>query len=117
MPRSRDELLATLLPWLATPNTELISGSRPVYFVRSEEHTSELQSPCNLVCRLLLEKKNRNINRCIHRPQKHTKDHTYNNDGHECYNNPATLTYVNYTARHADSRPKDQSLHPATTCI
>src|SRR5256885_4030283 len=27
-------------------------------FNRSEEHTSELQSPCNLVCRLLLEKKN-----------------------------------------------------------
>src|SRR2546426_6074664 len=27
--------------------------------VRSEEHTSELQSPCNLVCRLLLEKKNK----------------------------------------------------------
>src|SRR2546426_1717332 len=27
--------------------------------LRSEEHTSELQSPCNLVCRLLLEKKNR----------------------------------------------------------
>src|SRR6266446_10982928 len=26
-------------------------------FNRSEEHTSELQSPCNLVCRLLLEKK------------------------------------------------------------
>src|ERR1039457_805366 len=26
-------------------------------FSRSEEHTSELQSPCNLVCRLLLEKK------------------------------------------------------------
>src|SRR5256885_12878452 len=30
------------------------SGQR----IRSEEHTSELQSPCNLVCRLLLEKKN-----------------------------------------------------------
>src|SRR2546426_3467158 len=31
----------------------------PRFFVtdRSEEHTSELQSPCNLVCRLLLEKK------------------------------------------------------------
>src|SRR5256885_5153663 len=28
------------------------------YEHRSEEHTSELQSPCNLVCRLLLEKKN-----------------------------------------------------------
>src|SRR2546426_9116162 len=27
------------------------------YGLRSEEHTSELQSPCNLVCRLLLEKK------------------------------------------------------------
>src|SRR2546426_5993443 len=29
---------------------------------RSEEHTSELQSPCNLVCRLLLEKKKENVN-------------------------------------------------------
>src|SRR5256885_8847345 len=29
----------------------------PRRFIRSEEHTSELQSPCNLVCRLLLEKK------------------------------------------------------------
>src|SRR2546426_1188469 len=29
---------------------------------RSEEHTSELQSPCNLVCRLLLEKKKNNNN-------------------------------------------------------
>src|SRR2546426_3046243 len=28
-------------------------------YARSEEHTSELQSPCNLVCRLLLEKKKR----------------------------------------------------------
>src|SRR5256885_6933696 len=27
------------------------------FYSRSEEHTSELQSPCNLVCRLLLEKK------------------------------------------------------------
>src|ERR1039457_832066 len=31
----------------------------PLY--RSEEHTSELQSPCNLVCRLLLEKKKNTI--------------------------------------------------------
>src|SRR5256885_4814979 len=29
----------------------------PAMYERSEEHTSELQSPCNLVCRLLLEKK------------------------------------------------------------
>src|SRR5256885_6817604 len=34
---------------------------------RSEEHTSELQSPCNLVCRLLLEKKN-NSAACNHTP-------------------------------------------------
>src|SRR2546426_2452499 len=33
------------------------SGERLLRQVRSEEHTSELQSPCNLVCRLLLEKK------------------------------------------------------------
>src|SRR5256885_10375384 len=35
-------------------------GGRPSHrpSIRSEEHTSELQSPCNLVCRLLLEKKN-----------------------------------------------------------
>src|SRR5256885_12181931 len=32
-------------------------GERPRGEGRSEEHTSELQSPCNLVCRLLLEKK------------------------------------------------------------
>src|SRR5256885_7345294 len=31
--------------------------------VRSEEHTSELQSPCNLVCRLLLEKKKKKKSR------------------------------------------------------
>src|SRR5256885_9808334 len=30
---------------------------RGLFYLRSEEHTSELQSPCNLVCRLLLEKK------------------------------------------------------------
>src|SRR5256885_8553223 len=35
------------------------SGGRLVG--RSEEHTSELQSPCNLVCRLLLEKKKKKI--------------------------------------------------------
>src|SRR5256885_8490748 len=33
---------------------------------RSEEHTSELQSPCNLVCRLLLEKKKKMHNRLMH---------------------------------------------------
>src|SRR2546426_3870235 len=36
-------------------------SSSPPVWVRSEEHTSELQSPCNLVCRLLLEKKKKHI--------------------------------------------------------
>src|SRR5256885_5615005 len=41
--------LSTPLVWLAIRMADHTS--------RSEEHTSELQSPCNLVCRLLLEKK------------------------------------------------------------
>src|SRR5256885_12967210 len=41
-------------------------GERPVALHRepvhrSEEHTSELQSPCNIVCRLLLEKKKKSV--------------------------------------------------------
>src|SRR3989454_5860235 len=37
---------------------------KPIPFgARSEEHTSELQSPCNLVCRLLLEKKKKKDNK------------------------------------------------------
>src|SRR5256885_8970729 len=35
---------------------------------RSEEHTSELQSPCNLVCRLLLEKKKNRYLECVLTP-------------------------------------------------
>src|SRR5256885_3132789 len=42
---------------------------------RSEEHTSELQSPCNLVCRLLLEKKKTtpigHLGRCYLRMHSH----------------------------------------------
>src|SRR5256885_11678954 len=34
-----------------------VTSRPPRSAARSEEHTSELQSPCNLVCRLLLEKK------------------------------------------------------------
>src|SRR2546426_6662958 len=41
---------------------------------RSEEHTSELQSPCNLVCRLLLEKKKRKRDTSRRPPHK---AHTY----------------------------------------
>src|SRR5256885_6328590 len=48
--------------------TDDATGSlRVIDMRRSEEHTSELQSPCNLVCRLLLEKKkNRNLMTHVH---------------------------------------------------
>src|SRR5256885_5175760 len=42
-----NDLLVVIVNW----NTAMLLEKR------SEEHTSELQSPCNLVCRLLLEKK------------------------------------------------------------
>src|SRR5256885_3794805 len=41
----------------ADPSGEPAVGCDDRLRTRSEEHTSELQSPCNLVCRLLLEKK------------------------------------------------------------
>src|SRR2546426_2183746 len=44
-----------------TPETAILLArffeTTAEFWMRSEEHTSELQSPCNLVCRLLLEKK------------------------------------------------------------
>src|SRR5256885_5242191 len=55
--------------WTATAGTPLperINNSMSLgsgLVLRSEEHTSELQSPCNLVCRLLLEKKKGHIQR------------------------------------------------------
>src|SRR2546426_8268873 len=55
------ELLGVLLDVLLLGVvTLLLLGELRRERLRSEEHTSELQSPCNLVCRLLLEKKNNN---------------------------------------------------------
>src|SRR5205807_10290400 len=58
-----DERIAPFLKRCAT--------GRTASAVRSEEHTSELQSPCNLVCRLLLEKKKptRNASSAITHPE------------------------------------------------
>src|SRR5256885_7032085 len=67
---------------------DLMTSKALCALCRSEEHTSELQSPCNLVCRLLLEKKKK------HKPSEHTcwpgryqQPHT-----HQC-----TPAYVIYT--------------------
>src|SRR2546426_1765583 len=53
----RGKVIATYRPTArpAAANSQSYHG-----ISRSEEHTSELQSPCNLVCRLLLEKKKKN---------------------------------------------------------
>src|SRR5256885_4537213 len=56
---------------------------------RSEEHTSELQSPCNLVCRLLLEKKKqKTYDHFVFKNKTQHKDRgqrirTQNNSGHQ----------------------------------
>src|SRR6516162_9479506 len=51
---------------VSTPSTLLV----PARSKRSEEHTSELQSPCNLVCRLLLDKKKRRARRARQRAEQ-----------------------------------------------
>src|SRR2546426_9261701 len=46
-----------LRAWVDATGKTRVRASTLFFDQRSEEHTSELQSPCNLVCRLLLEKK------------------------------------------------------------
>src|SRR5256885_13092 len=52
-------ICASLVTWFdsTASATGKVLWNTATGFGRSEEHTSELQSPCNLVCRLLLEKK------------------------------------------------------------
>src|SRR2546426_7383068 len=57
---ARDATAAAAYLTIVTPSPP--RGGAGYDLARSEEHTSELQSPCNLVCRLLLEKKKKNIN-------------------------------------------------------
>src|SRR5256885_5350480 len=53
----RSEPTRPAIPALMCTTVPPAKSSAPSLPSRSEEHTSELQSPCNLVCRLLLEKK------------------------------------------------------------
>src|SRR2546430_5917046 len=55
------------------PNAR-VCGYRQILHQRSEEHTSELQSQSNLVCRLLLEKKKTKNTPSSPVPQSHTSD-------------------------------------------
>src|SRR5256885_3392843 len=70
MPRASSIVMTPSLPTLSIASAMI----RPIASSwRSEEHTSELQSPCNLVCRLLLEKKKK---RC-HRHPVHRRRHQH----------------------------------------
>src|SRR5438034_4855977 len=64
---ARQELVERLQPALAEVNREIYRRAREfsvqAAFTRSEEHTSELQSHSDLVCRLLLEKKKPEVTR------------------------------------------------------
>src|SRR5256885_12028529 len=66
----RSGLAICRLDGAARPLRHHVQGPARPDLRRSEEHTSELQSPCNLVCRLLLEKKKKNY---LHRtpPREH----------------------------------------------
>src|SRR5688500_19129740 len=59
---SREKPSVTISQSVTIPNgsSSLKIIILPILSDRSEEHTSELQSPCNIVCRLLLEKKKKN---------------------------------------------------------
>src|SRR5256885_13340192 len=65
----RSDILPALLG--TSGNFEVIVFGLLMVLVRSEEHTSELQSPCNLVCRLLLEKKKKSIQSADHNVTYH----------------------------------------------
>src|SRR5256885_12530964 len=86
------------------------SGGCPSLPSRSEEHTSELQSPCNLVCRLLLEKKKKESNHPI------IRSHITHIQGHGCTvallptlthyesdNMTSALARLRMTVEHCDS--------------
>src|SRR5256885_9021198 len=59
----RSDAVADALLVLGEKGAQRAAAAAQIQYVRlrSEEHTSELQSPCNLVCRLLLEKKKKKL--------------------------------------------------------
>src|ERR1039457_5011233 len=97
------------------------ANSRP----RSEEHTSELQSPCNLVCRLLLEKKKKN-RKPLQRNKHPTSPHQHTHASHRACAQLSQLHAVATALSHGSSllifffflmirRPPRSTLFPYTT--
>src|SRR4051794_41337801 len=71
--------VSVALPAIATYDALLGAEQGVVGGDRSEEHTSELQSPVHLVCRLLLEKKKKNKQkRRVHNTVLHELNHRVN---------------------------------------
>src|SRR2546426_3702630 len=96
--RSPDDSSRTVVTsWPASPRLSWLS-----FTSRSEEHTSELQSPCNLVCRLLLEKKKK---------QQHDDEQV-----RSMHHAPQDLDYDQLTgAAQHDHNPQQGSLTRHTT--
>src|SRR2546430_13210478 len=70
------ELVARFLHDAGAQVTQAASAAQALREFRSEEHTSELQSQSNLVCRLLLEKKKKYNHKSYHRSQA-TASHSH----------------------------------------
>src|SRR5256885_13155102 len=92
---------STLFPYTTLFRSSLVhqctietQRTDPIFYgghqLRSEEHTSELQSPCNLVCRLLLEKK-KNLHECSESSplQPRRKPHHISSAKHHIHSTPA----------------------------
>src|SRR5690348_17821477 len=82
--RSHRQFFGTDVGSVPQPRQRTIRGRSPAYvcrtYARSEEHTSELQSPVHLVCRLLLEKKKHNKQRDTRAAQDHICESTHSHD-------------------------------------
>src|SRR3989454_10280287 len=101
VPASNTKLVVTaaaavLLPADYRVTTSLyVNGRVDAGVLRSEEHTSELQSPCNLVCRLLLEKKKKKIHNVADKAQTSKKS--------TALTTPATFCSIPYSMRRITS--------------
>src|SRR5262249_18859563 len=97
--------LKTAAPMVLTGRRQpgSLSGRR----IRSEEHTSELQSLTNLVCRLLLEKKKETCRGCHHRPTRGRRRPRPLRSERPARQHPALVRAC--TARTIDSRVRDDA--------